>query len=51
MMYYEYSNGSFTVQQEQEMLVLGYKPDLHLQDQVLFRSFEFYSILEDHDEQ
>lgn len=33
------------------MLVLGYNPKNFLQDQIMFRTYEFYSILDDHDEQ
>ena len=47
MMYWKFTNGSFRVQEESEMLVLGYNPDKFLKDQIMFRTFEFYSILED----
>ena len=49
MMYWEFSDGSFTVQDETDMLILGYDDSRHLKDQILFRTFEFFSILEDHD--
>jgi len=50
-MYWNYTEGSYTVQEEEEMLVLGYNPKNFLQDQIMFRTYEFYSILDDHDEQ
>ena len=33
------------------MLVLGFDPARYLKDQINFKSFEFFSIVEDHDQQ
>ena len=51
MMYRKFTDGSFEVQEEEQMMVLGYNPDYHLKDQIQFRTFEFYSILSDKDQQ
>ena len=51
MMYWKYTNGSFMVQEEQEQLILGYNASLDLADQIILSTFDFYSILEDNDEQ
>ena len=48
-MYWQYTDGSFTVQEEEDMLVLGYDATRHFKDQINFRTFEFFSILQDHD--
>lgn len=51
MMYRKFTDGSFEVQEEEQMMVLGYNPAYHLKDQIKFMTFEFYSILSDHDQQ
>jgi hypothetical protein len=50
MMYWKYTDGSFTVRPEENVLILDYDPSKHLSEQMLFRSFEFYSIMKDQDE-
>ena len=51
MTYWKYTEGSFTVQEEQDVLVLGYDTSRHLKDQINFKEFKFLSIMRDHDEQ
>jgi hypothetical protein len=50
MNYWKYTEGSFTVRNEQEFMMLDYDKDKNMSDQVYFEDFEFLSIVLDHDE-
>jgi len=50
-MYWKYTAGQFTTWEEEAMLILRYDPARQLTDQVGFRSFDFFSIIDDHDQQ
>ena len=49
MNYWKYTEGSFTVRNEQEFMMLDYNKDQQMQEQVYFEDFEFFSIVLDQD--
>ena len=51
MTYWKYTEGAFKVREEEEFMIFDYDSAYPLSYQVQFRNFEFYSILEDHDQQ
>lgn len=50
MMYQKYTEGSFTVRNEQEFMMLDYEAGEEMKQQVYFEDFEFLSIVLDHDQ-
>jgi hypothetical protein len=50
MMYWEFTDGSFTARDEQGFMMLDYESDHDMRSQVYFEDFDFLSIVVDHDE-
>ena len=51
MTYWKYTEGGFTVREEDQFLMFDYDPEYPIPYQVGIQAFEFYSIIEDHDQQ
>ena len=51
MTYMHYTEGSFTVREEEDFMIFDYDSNHEIVDQIVFQNMEFLSIVEDNDQQ